>query len=309
MSAMPKIEIVAGGLGFPEGPVALADGSVVLTEINGGWITRITADGTVTRLGISAGGPNGLAFGPDGALYLCDNGGSRYVPGHSMGLGPSDDYQGGSIQRVDPVTGAREPLYTTVDGEKLSAPNDIVFDRQGGFYFTDLGKRYKRHRDHGGLYYAHPDGSSVRAIAYPMLSPNGVALSPDERTVYVADTEGARLWAFDIVSPGVLKPGGPFAAHGGRCLAGLPGRARFDSLAVTAAGNIAVATLGTGYISVFSPDGKLLEELKMPDTYPTNICFGEEDMRTAWVTLSDVGQLARMTWSEPGLRLNFQQMG
>ncbi len=304
---MPEIKIVAGGLGFPEGPVALADGSVVLTEINGGWITRITADGTVTRLGSPAGGPNGLALGPDGALYLCDNGGSRYVPGHSMGLGPSDDYQGGSVQRVDLATGARKPLYTTVDGEKLSAPNDIVFDKQGGFYFTDLGKRYKRHRDHGGLYYAQPDGSSVKAIAYPILSPNGVSLSPDERTVYVADTEGARLWAFDIVSPGVLRPGGLFAAHGGRCLGGLPGHARFDSLAVTAAGNITVATLGTGYISVFSPVGKLLEELKMPDSYPTNICFGGADMRTAWVTLSDVGQLARMTWSEPGLRLNFQQ--
>ena len=304
---MPDIDIVASGLGFPEGPVALADGSVVLTEINGGWITRVTPDGTTTRLGKAAGGPNGLALGPDGALYLCDNGGSRYVPGHSMGQGPSEDYQGGSIQRVDLSSGERTVLYTEVDGERLSAPNDIVFDRQGGFYFTDLGKRFRRHRDHGGLYYAQPDGSSVTALAYPILSANGVGLSPDERVVYVADTEGARLWAFDVLSPGVLQPGGPFAPHGGRCIAGLPGHARFDSLAVTKAGNIAVATLGTGYITVFSPDGKLLEEVKMPDTYPTNICFGGPDMRTAWVTLSDAGHLARTTWREPGLRLNYQQ--
>lgn len=304
---MADIEIVAEGLGFPEGPVILGDGSVVLVEINGGWITRIAPDGTKTRLGQAAGGPNGLALGPDGALYLCDNGGSRYVPGHSMGVGPSDDYAGGSIQRVDFATGARTKLYTEVDGERLSAPNDLVFDKQGGFYFTDLGKRYKRHRDNGGLYYAQPDGSSVKAVAYPILSANGVALSPDERTVYVADTEGARLWAFDIVSPGVLKPGAPFAPHGGRCIAGLPGRARFDSLAVTEAGNIAVATLGTGFISVFSPDGALLDEVKMPDSYPTNICFGGPDMRTAWITLSDGGKLARTTWNEPGLRLNHQQ--
>ena len=304
---MPDIEIIATGLGFPEGPVALADGSVVLTEINGGWITRIMQDGTKHRLGKAEGGPNGLALGPDGALYLCDNGGSRYVSGHSMGLGPSDSYQGGSIQRVDLASGERTPLYTEVDGERLSAPNDIVFDKQGGFYFTDLGKRYKRHRDHGGLYYAQPDGSSVTAIAYPILSANGVGLSPDEHTVYVADTEGARLWAFDVVSPGVLRPGPQFAPHGGRCIAGLPGRARFDSLAVTASGNIAVATLGTGFITVLSPEGKLLDEVKMPDTYPTNICFGGPDMRTAWVTLSDVGQLARTIWAEPGLRLNYQQ--
>lgn len=82
---MVDVEIIARGFGFPEGPVALADGSVVITEINGGKITRVWADGTVTPLGAAAGGPNGLALGPDGALYLCDNGGARYLPqGHSV---------------------------------------------------------------------------------------------------------------------------------------------------------------------------------------------------------------------------------
>lgn len=307
---MADIEIIARGFGFPEGPVALADGSVVITEINGGKITRVAADGSVTRLGAPAGGPNGLASGPDGALYLCDNGGSFYAPGHFMGLGPAADYAGGSIQRVDLATGERRMLYSEVDGHRLSAPNDIVFDKQGGFYFTDLGKRYKRHRDNGGLYYAQPDGSSVREIAYPILSANGVGLSPDERTVYVADTESARLWAFEVVSPGVLKPAVFPVPHSGRCLGGLGGLGgppRFDSLAVTASGNVVVATLGTGFLSVFAPDGRLLDEVKMPDSHPTNICFGGPGMRTAWVTLSAAGELARMTWPEPGLRLNFQQ--
>ena len=304
---MTQIEIVAQGFGFPEGPVALADGSVVVTEINGGRISRVAADGAVTRLGTPAGGPNGLALGPDGGLYLCDNGGAYYSPGHFMGIGPSADYTGGSIQRVDLATGERRVLYTEVDGNRLSAPNDIVFDRQGGFYFTDLGKRHKRHRANGGLYYAQPDGSSVREIAYPILSANGVGLSPDERIVYVADTEGARLWAFEVQSPGVLKPTVFPAHHSGDCIAGLSGSARFDSLAVTESGNIVVATLGTGFLTVFAPNGKLLDEVKMPDSHPTNICFGGPDMRTAWVTLSAAGELARMTWNEPGLRLNFQQ--
>jgi gluconolactonase len=302
-----EIRILARGLGFPEGPVAMADGSVVLTEINGGRVTRVGADGQVTRLGPASGGPNGLAMGPDGMLYLCDNGGSRYLPGQFMGQGPSDDYEGGCVARVDPKTGARTVLYTHVNGRRLSAPNDLVFDRQGGFWFTDLGKRYATHRDNGGLYYAKPDGSSVVEVAYPILSPNGVGLSPDERTVYVADTEMARLWAFDVEAPGVVRKH-PFPSpHGGRCLGGIGEFCRFDSLAVEASGNICVATLVTGLITVFAPDGRVVREVAMPDSHPTNICFGGADMRTAYVTLSGNGELAVLPWPEPGLKLNFQR--
>ncbi len=302
---MTEIRILAEGLGFPEGPVAMPDGSVILTEINGGHITRIGTDGSVARLGKSGGGVNGIARGPDGMLYVCDNGGSRYVPGHFMGQGPSDDYVTGSVLRVDPATGARTVLYTHCNGHKLSAPNDIVFDRQGGFWFTDLGKRYAHHRDHGGLYYAQPDGSSCIELAYPILSPNGVGLSPDEQTVYVADTESARLWAFAVAAPGKLRAQDGAAPHGGRCIASLPGWCRFDSMAVLASGNIAVATLVTGKITVFSPGGAVVREVAMPDTHPTNLCFGGPDLRTAFITLSETGRLGVMPWDEPGLRLNF----
>jgi gluconolactonase len=304
---MTEVRILARGLGFPEGPVAMADGSVVLTEINGGRITRVGADGSVARLGPAGGGPNGLATGPDGMLYLCDNGGSRYLPGHFMGQGPSDDYAGGCVARVDPATGERTVLYTHCGDRRLSAPNDLVFDRQGGFWFTDLGKRYAGHRDHGGLYYALPDGSSIREVAYPILSPNGIGLSPDGRVVYVADTEMARLWAFDVEGPGVVRKA-PFPSpHGGRCLGGIGDFCRFDSLAVEASGNICVATLVTGLITVFAPDGRVVREVPMPDSHPTNICFGGPDMRTAYVTLSGNGELAAVEWPAPGLRLNFQR--
>src|SRR5204863_503211 len=133
------------------------------------------------------------------------------------------------------------------NGHKLSAPNDLVFDSEGGFYFTDLGKRYAHHRDNGGLYYALPDGSSITELVYPIVTPNGVGLSPDEKTVYVADTETSRVYAWDILSPGKVKHE-PFPApYGGRCVAGLPGFQRFDSLALEASGNICVATLVTGH--------------------------------------------------------------
>jgi gluconolactonase len=302
---MADVKILATGLGFPEGPVVCADGSVVLTEIRNGKCSRVTPDGTVSVFSESGGGPNGLAIGPDGFFYLCNNGGSRYVEGSSMGQGPHPDYKFGSVQRIDPKTGEAKLLYKEVNGHVLSAPNDLVFDTAGGFYFTDLGKRYARHRDHGGLYYALPDGSKIVELAYPILSPNGCGLSPDGKTIYVADTEGARLWAFDIVAPGVLKAKNPHAPHSGRAIAGLGGNARFDSLAVMANGNICVATLTTGYITEISPAGDIVRAEKMPDTYPTNICFGGPDMRTAYITLSDSGRLGVTQWPEPGLKLNF----
>jgi gluconolactonase len=302
---MTDVRIVASGFGFPEGPVVMPDGAVILTEIAGRCVTRIGPDGARSTVGSAGGGPNGLAIGPDGALYVCNNGGGKYPRDHWMAIGPADDYDGGCIQRIDPKTGDTRVLYAQCGPHKLSAPNDLVFDTHGGFYFTDLGKRYARTRDHGGLYYALTDGSRIVEVAYPILSPNGCGLSPDGKVLYVADTEAARLWAFDIVEPGIVRKQ-PFPSpHGGRIVAGLPGFQRFDSLAVEAGGNVAVATLHTGCITVIAPDGSVVRTVAMPDEFPTNICFGGSDMRTAYVTLSATGRLGALEWQEPGLRLNF----
>ncbi len=303
---MADIRIVAGGLRFPEGPVAMADGSVILGEIAGGAVTRVMPDGSKTEIGKAGGGPNGLALGPDGALYVCNNGGAVYETSPSfLSTGPALDYAGGTIQRIDLKTGETRVLYRECNGHRLSAPNDIVFDKAGGFYFTDLGKRYAHHRDHGGLYYALPDGSKITELAYPIVTPNGVGLSPDEKVVYVADTETSRLYRLRHHRAGVIRRE-PFPApYGGRLVCGLPGFQRFDSLAVEAGGNICVATLVTGHITVISPAGQVVRQVKMPDVYPTNICFGGPGLRTAYITLSASGQLAAMEWPEPGLKLNF----
>src|SRR4026209_2234421 len=163
---------------------------------------------------LPAAGPTARASGQTGPTTSANTaaaappgnpGGSRYAEGTSMGQGPHPDYKFGYIQRIDAKTGECKTLYTECNGHKLSAPNDIVFDVRGGVYFTDLGKRYARRRDHGGLYYALPDGSKIVELAFPMLSPNGCGLSPDGRILYVADTEGARLWAFNVEGPGVLE--------------------------------------------------------------------------------------------------------
>jgi gluconolactonase len=304
---MIDVRTMATGLRVPEGPVAMPDGSVILVEIERGTISRVSHDGVVSVMAQTGGGPNGLALGPDGALYVCNNGGFAWSdePGMLRPVGTPPQYSGGRIERVDLKTGAVSVLYRSCGEHALRGPNDIVFDRQGGFYFTDLGKTRLRDRDHGGVYYALPDGSSITEIVYPILTPNGVGLSPDERTLYVAETEAGRLWAFDIERPGVLAKLGFPSPHGGRLLYNQAGYQRYDSLAVDARGNVCVATLMSGHITVVAPDGTLVRQVKMPDIYTTNICFGGPDLRTAYVTLSGVGQLAVMDWPEPGLKLNF----
>ncbi len=302
---MSDVRIVASGFGFAEGPAVMPDGSVVLTDIKQSCVWRVTPDGAKTVLAQTGGGPNGLALGPDGAIYCCNNGGGLYRADSFMSVGPAPDYAGGSIQRIDPRSGEVRTLYTECNGHRLSAPNDLVFDTAGGFWFTDLGKRYERTRDHGGLYYAPPDGSRIVEAAYPILSANGVGLSPDGKVVYVADTEPARLWAFDVAGPGVVRKQ-PFPSpHGGRLIAGLPGFQRFDSLALQANGDICVATLVSGCITVIAPSGQVVRQVPMPDTHPTNICFGGPDRRTAYITLSETGRLGAVEWLEPGLTLNF----
>lgn len=302
---MSELRVIATGLCFPEGPIAMADRSVVLTEIERQTLTRVRPNGSVEVIAHLGGGPNGAAVGPDGAFYIANNGGFvwRYEMGLFRPAGPSSDYTGGRIEHVNPVTGAVRVLYDKCGAHKLLGPNDIVFDAFGGFYFSDLGKARARDRDWGGLYYALADGSKIMEVAHPILTPNGVGLSPDGKTVYVAETETARLWAFDLLAPGIAKKQ-PFPSpHGGRFVVGLGGFQRFDSLAVDADGNICVATLVSGNISVIAPDGRLLRQVKMPDPVTTNICFGGADRRTAYITLSGTGQLVAMDWPEAGLKL------
>ena len=302
------MRVLANGLRFPEGPVWLKDGSVALVEIARGTVSVVGPTRDVRVLSTPGGGPNGLAVGPDGQFYLCNNGGFTWTETGGVlrpGVQPPD-YSGGRIERIDPATGAVARLYDACDGHALRGPNDIVFDSDGGFYLTDLGKARARERDLGGVYYARADGSRIVELAYPMMTPNGVGLSPDQHTVYVAETESARLWAFDLEAPGVARKQ-PTAPHGGRLVCGLGGYQRFDSLAVDAAGNICVATLVTGAVTVISPAGEVLRQVRFPDPHTTNICFGGPDLRSAYVTLSGIGQLVELPWDgPPGLRLAFE---
>jgi len=297
---------MTSGLQFPEGPVAMPDGSVLVVEIARGTLTRVQPDGRKDVVADLGGGPNGAAMGPDGKCYVCNNGGfvfGREADGMVRPMRRADDYSGGRIERVDLDSGKIEVLYTECDGISLKGPNDLVFDDQGGFWFTDLGKIYDRKMDRGAVYYARTDGSLIREVVHPIVTPNGIGLSPDGGTLYVAETETSRLWSFEIIGEGELQKL-PFPSpHGGTLVAGLPGYQRFDSLKVEAGGNICVATLITGGISVISPGGELLEFHKASEVYCTNLAFGGADLRKVYVTLSGFGTLLEVAWARSGLKL------
>ena len=298
---------ITDGLQFPEGPVAMADGSVIVVEIRRGTLTRVHPDGQHEIVAELGGGPNGAAVGADGAMYVCNNGGAwDWQPGdlHLPG-GPVADYRGGSIQRVDLRTGRHTTLYDSCDGKPLNSPNDIVFDRSGGFWFTALGYFDGENRRLGGIYYAAADGSRIvrwRSGEHWLVSPNGVGLSPDESRLYVADCMMGRLYEFDLPSAGVMAP--PTTIAPGRVVCTLPGFQWLDSLAVEASGKVCVGTLWNGGISVFDPSGEY-HHVPMLDVVTTNICFGGADMRDAWITCSSTGRLLKVRWPRPGLRLPF----
>lgn len=311
MDAPVDVTVIATGLEFPEGPVWMPDGTVLCVELKRRTVDRVHPDGRIETVATPGGSPNGLAIGPDGAGYVCNSGGWAFhdVMGFTITeMEQPGDYSGGRIERVDLDTGEVTVLYTECDGHPLMGPNDLVFDAAGGMWFTDHGKIRARERDHGGLYYAAADGSSITEVAYPLESPNGVGLSPEGDRVYVAETHTGRVYWWPVESPGVVGKPNPMG-HGGLLLTGLPGMQLFDSLAVDGAGNVVVGTLVNGGLTVIPPDsdgsGLDVEHVALADPLVTNVCFGGDDLSTAYATCSGTGRLVSFPWPRPGLKLNF----
>lgn len=297
------IEVMAEGLAFPEGPVVMSDGSVIVVEIAAGQVTRIWGEGRKEVVARPGGGPNGAQLGADGAIYVCNNGGVDYKAGRAL----TGSENIGRIERVDLSSGKIERLFDHCDGEPLSAPNDLVVDETGGIWFTDWGKLRGRSKDLGGIYYCRPDGSKIGKAfnGFDIASYNGIGLSPNGSVLYAADTPSSRILEFPLACPGVMEP--KLGARGvpGRTVGTVPGDLNLDSLAVTAAGNICVGTIWTGGIAVVDPRIGFVEHYPIDDTFVTNIAFGGADLKTAFVTLSSTGRLIRVRWPDPGLKLNF----
>jgi gluconolactonase len=307
-SITPKLTQIASGLRFPEGPVAMPDGSIVLVEVERRTLSRVSTSGRIEVIATLGGGPNGAAVGPGGKIYVTNNGGLKFVerPGRLFPIMQADDYAGGSIQVVDLVSGKVETLYDSCDGQRLRGPNDLVFDGAGGFWFTDLGKTRERDADRGVVYYARADGSSISEAIFPLERPNGIGLSPDGGTLYVVETPTARCWSFKLAGPGQIESAnGPYRGEKGRVVVGLGGYQMFDSLAVDAEGHVCVATLITGAVSDIWPDGSRVDQYILPDMMVTNVCFGGPGLRTAYATLSMGGTLVSFEWPRSGLPLPY----
>lgn len=312
---MTEVRELTSGLKFPEGPVVLPDGSVAVCEMGGGRITRVTPDGQTETLAEPGGGPNGAQLGPDGKLYVCNNGGAfDFVDmgGLTVTHQPPSGHEGGRIQRIDLDSGEVEVLYEEADGYPLIAPNDLVFDGHGGFWFTDYGIEHERQSDRTFIRYAKADGSEIHEVMGPIEHPNGIGLSPDGTRLYVAQTLTAAIWSWEVTGPGQIGEGMPLLPHTGTPVCRVSGFAALDSLAIDGEGNICVGTLLRGGITVVKPGdepaaGEEIDFIATGDPWPTNIAFGGDDLRTAYITGSATGKLlVADDWPTPGLKLAHQ---
>jgi gluconolactonase len=328
--------VVAKGLEYPEGPVYQSDGSILLVEIHKGTLTRVSPNGStqiVADFGVNpagpdqprlACGPNGAAVGRDGAIYVCDDGGLNWIqipaiPNKTLPLlvptvQPSN-YTTGSIQRVA-GNGTFTTLYTQCNGNRLCSPDDLVFDAGGNFWFTDWGHQRPADRDITGVYYAYPDGSGIVQLIPNRYAPNGIALSPNDSRLYVAETYARWIVYWELEAPGHIKRN-PATMDGSYLLtSNISGT--LDSMAVDEEGNVYVATMlpeglnptVPGGITVISPEGKILDFIKlmvegMPEPLPSNLCFGGPDRRTAYITLAGTGRLVSCEMKIPGKQLHF----
>lgn len=261
-------------IAFAEGPAVDAAGNVYFTDILSRRIFRLARPGGISTFRANSNGANGLAFDERGRLLACEAGDT------TTGVPPR-------VTRTDLASGRVEVLADQFEGKPLGSPNDLTVDARGRIYFTDQGRNV-------AVYRIDPDGKIARILAPPDIEkPNGVMLSPDDRTLYLVESnqaeKGARMIrAYDLAAGGTLSNMRVFHNF-------YPGRSA-DGLCIDTLGNLYAAaglhrrrgtseTLDTQPgIHVFSPDGRPIQFLPVPEDTVTNCAFGGPDMRTLYVT-------------------------
>ncbi len=297
---------IAAGLLFPYGVLFYRDGSILVTEQARGTITRVAIDGSTEVVAECGGSPAGMAVGPDGWVYVCNGGESSWheVNGMVVRGDAARSYRNGSIQRVNVVTREVQTLYERVNGHLLSSPSDLVFDRSGGFWFTDTGKSKGRQRDRGGLYYAEPDGSEIREVVYPLDAPTGVGLSCAGDVLYVAESAQGRLYQWPLFREGEIS--GYFGPqHRGSIVADPEGGPLFNALVLDEGDRLYIATSRNGGVTTVSPADRSSYHTPVDDPLVTGVGFGDADRRTLLLTSSGSGRLMAAMWHTAGQQSAF----
>jgi gluconolactonase len=297
---MTSDHVIATGFSFPEGPCFDQEGVLHVVELAAGCVSRVVGGKRIV-LAELGGSPNGAAFGRDGFLYVCNNGG--YWPAaastgyrHGLGGGP------GLIQRVGP-DGSFATVIAEIGGAPLNSPNDICFDDHGGFYFTDP-KWAPRREDlsldmgvlsPGSVCYGAPSGEAVR-IDTEILFPNGLSVTDNGSSLIVDETGTGRIFRFPILDPGCLgEPElyadlGPDATPDGMC---------FDQDE-----RLYVAGHGSNSVYVVAAGGGVVEEvISFEDAEITNVCFGGPDYCVLFVTQAVHGRVVSVNRRVPGMYL------
>ena len=266
-----EVELVSEDFLFTEGPAwRSADGVLLFSDIDGNCIHRLSPPLAIDVFRADSGRSNGLASDPDGLLLAAEHGARRV----------SRTLAGGVV----------ETLVDRYQGMRLNSPNDIAVRADGTIYFSDPPYGIDpadRELDFNGLFRVDPDGAVTAEWRGALESrPNGVALSPDQRTLYLADTT-AGLTAFTVESDGSLSDERSF----------VPTVPNGDGLAVDTGGNLYVAAADG--VRVYAPDGALWGTLAVP-RQPANVGFGDADSRTLYITARQ--GLYRVQLAHPGIR-------
>ena len=302
----PAFKQIASGLRFPEGPVAMPDGSVVLVEIERRTLSRVTPDGKIHVVANLGGGPNGAAMGPAARSTSPTTAGFKFLerPGKLFPVAQADDYVTGSHpDRRSRDRQVRHASTTAATASACAARTTWCSTGRAASGSPTSARPASATATAASSTTRNADGSMIKEAIFPLERPNGIGLSPDEKTLYVVETPTARCWAFKLSGAGQIESAnGPYRGEKGTVVAGLGGYQMFDSLAVDGEGHVCVATLITGAVSDIWPDGSRVDQYMLPDMMVTNVCFGGRDLRTAFATLSMGGTLVSFEWPRPACR-------
>lgn len=280
-----KPEVLATGLEFPEGPIAMGDGEVVFTQIRGQRLSRYKG-GKVETIAVTGGGANGATLGPDGAFYVANNGGLTSGP---EGQWHADPLINGSIQRVTP-SGELSELAIDLPGEKPQRPNDLCFGPDGKLYFTDPHNwEDLAHLKPGRVDRTDMDGN-VEQLAELKAFPNGIGFGPDDR-LYVAESGTQHIWVYDWSESGLGEP---------EAFCVIP-KGYPDGFCFDADGNLIICGSMGDQITFYDRSGKLIDQIETPEhSEPTNCCIGDGKL---YVTCSGSGELVALDYSVAALPL------